>query len=334
MLNHTPFMPLVFESQDVEDRRYDVIVLKGKYEIHNGQPLKLAPEPKPLTMADEYYGDPTKSSLKRESDLAPFKPRTDIHFTDPVTFAPGGKPAPRWQVEIRVGPVQKALQVTGPRQWVHKSAAWKLTEPEPVTEVPLRYESAFGGAWEHQDEHGVWEENPLGRGFVNPKHLDTKQPVPAPQIELPNEPIADLGKTHRPQGLGPLARAWQPRRRKAGTFDDAWLKERWPGLPRDFSFEYYNSSHPDLIAPAYLRGDEAVVLQGLSPEGTLAFRLPGHTVFVALCFANGGAAPAAMLLDTVEIDAGRRECFLVWRMRLSRELALRAVAACLIPTKE
>jgi hypothetical protein len=309
-------------------------VLKGRYEIHNGQPLKLAPEPGPLTMADEYYGDPTTSSLKRESDLAPFKPRTDIHFTNSVAFAPGGKSAPRWQVQVQVGPVQKVLQVTGPRQWLRASAGWKLTEPELATEVPLRYENAFGGAWRHTDEHGVCEENPLGKGFVNSKYLDTAQPVPAPQIESPQEPITELGKMHRPQGLGPLARAWQPRRRKAGTFDNAWLKERWPGLPRDFNFEHYNSSHPDLIAPAHFRGDEPVALQGLTPEGTLSFRLPGHVVRVALCGTNGRIVPVVMLLDTVEIDAGRRACSLVWRMRLPKELPLRAVAAALITAKE
>lgn len=335
LLNSTPFMPLVFESQDAEDRRFHVVVLKGTYEIQSGQPLRLAPEPRPLTMADEYYGDPNTSSLKRESDLAPFKPRTDIHFTNPVAFAPGGRPAPRWQVKVQVGPVQKALQVTGPRQWVRRFAAgWKLTEPAPVTEVALRYENAFGGVWKHEDENGVWEENPLGRGFVNPRYLDTKQPVAAPQIEVPQEPITELGKTYQPQGLGPLARAWQPRRGKAGTFDDAWLQKRWPNLPRDFSFDHYNSSHPDLIAPAHFRGDEPIVLQGLSPEGTLAFRLPGHAVLVALCFANGRIVPAAMLLDTVEIDAGRRECSLVWRMRLPLGLPLRAVTACLLPPKE
>jgi hypothetical protein len=335
MRNHTPFMPLVFQSQDVDDRRFHVLVLKGTYEISNGQPLKLAPEPRPLTMADEYYDDPNSSSLKRESDLAPFKPRTDIHFTNPVAFAPGGKPSSRWPVKVQVGPVEKALQVTGPRQWIRKAVAgWKLTEPEPVTEVPLRYENAFGGVWKHKDEHGVWEENPLGRGFVNPKYLDARQPVPAPQVEAPEEPVTELGKTYRPQGLGPLARAWQPRRRKAGTFDDAWVQKRWPALPRDFSFDYYNSSHPDLIAPDYLRGDEPVVLQGLSPEEALSFRLPGHGVLLALCLANGNAVPTGMLLDTVEIDASRRECSLVWRLVLPLDPPLRAVEACLIAPKE
>jgi hypothetical protein len=335
MQNHTPFMPLVFESQDAEDRRHHVIVLKGAYEIVNGQSLKLAPEPKPLTMADEYYGDPTKTSLKRESDLAPFKPRTDVHFVDPVAFAPGGKPAARWQVRVQVGPVQKALRVTGQRQWVRKFAAgWKLTAPEPVAEVQLRYENAFGGFWQHKEENGVWEENPLGKGFVNPKYLDASRPVPAPQIEAPDEPVTELGKAYKPQGLGPLARAWQPRRRKAGTFDYAWLKQRWPGLPQDFSDEHYNSSHPELVAPAHFRGDEAVSLQGLSPEGTLAFRLPGHRVLVALRFANGRGLPAAMFLDTVEIDAGRRQCSLVWRMRLPKEIPIRAAVASLMLPKE
>src|SRR5262245_40501293 len=204
-------MPLVFESQDVDDRPFHVVVLKGTYKITNGRSLELAPEPRPLTMADEYYGDPTGSSLKRESDLAPHKPRGDVHFTDPVAFAPGGTPSPRWPVKVQVGPVEKALQVTGPRQWVRKFAAgWKLTEPEPVTEVRLRYENAFGGAWKHKDEYGVWEENPLGKGFVNPRYLDARQPVPAPQVEAPGEPVTELGKTYKPQGLGPLARAWQP----------------------------------------------------------------------------------------------------------------------------
>jgi hypothetical protein len=333
--NYTPFMPMVFESQDVDDRHFHVVLLKGTFEIINGQPLKLAPEPQPLTMADEYYGDPTCSSVKRESDLAPFKPHTDVHFINPMAFAPGGKPSPRWLVKAHVGPVEKTLQVTGPRQWVRKFVAgWKLAEPEPVTEVPLRYENAFGGVWQHKDEHGVWEENPIGRGFVNPKYLDSNQPVPAPQIESPNEPIAELGKTYRPQGLGPLARAWQPRRGMAGTFDKDWLEKRWPALPRDFSFAHYNSAHPDLIAREYFRGDEPVALEGMSPQGTLAFCLPRHVVFLALGLAKGGVLPAAMPLDTVEIDAGRRQCSLVWRLRLPLELPLRAIEAHMITLKE
>lgn len=333
MQNCTPFMPLAFESRDAEERLHHVVVLKGSYEIVNGQPLKLAPEPKPLTMADEYYGDPTKSSLKRESDLAPFKRRTDIHFTDPVAFAPGGSPSPRWQVKVQVGPVAKALQVTGPRQWVRKFG-WRLTEPEPVAEVPLRYENAFGGAWKHENENGVWEENPLGKGFVNPKYLDTNQPVPAPQIEAPDEPVGELGKTYKPQGIGPVARAWQPRRRKAGTFDDAWLKDRWPGLPRDFNDDHYNSSHPDLTVRGYLGGDEPVVLEGLSPEGTLAFRLPGVAVCLVVRLADGRVRTAGMPLDTIEIDAGSRGCSLVWRARLPVDPPVRTIVAGLLPREE
>jgi hypothetical protein len=335
MRNYTPFMPLVFRSQDVDDTPFDVVVLKGTYEIVYGQPLKLAAEPKPLTLADEYYGDPTGTSLKRESDLAPFKPRADIHIIDPVAHAPGGKPSPRWKVKVRVGPVEKVLQVTGPRQWVRKSfSGWRLTEPEPVAQVSLRYENAFGGVWQHEDENGVWQENPLGRGFVNPKYLDARQPVPAPQVEAPAEPISELGKTYRPQGLGPLARAWQPRRGMAGTFDDDWLRSRWPALPRDFRFDHYNSSHPDLIAPKYLGAIEPVLLEGLSPEGTQAFRLPGHVVVLALRLVNGKVGAAGMTLDTVEIDAGRRECSLVWRAKLPVNPPIQTVTACLLPVKE
>jgi hypothetical protein len=153
-------------------------------------------------------------------------------------------------------------------------------------------------------------------------------------VEAPGEPITELGKTYRPQGLGPLARAWQPRRGLAGTFDDDWLRTRWPALPRDFRFDHYNSSHPDLIAPAYIRGDEPVLLEGLSPEGPLAFRLPGHVVLLMLRLKDGQFQAAGMPLDTVEIDAGRRECSLVWRLKLPVSPPIQTVAAGLFPGKE
>src|SRR5262249_48583603 len=144
--NFTPFMPLLFNSEAVDRSLFTVVVLRGTFRIVAGQALRLAPEPQPPVLADAYYGDPTITSMKTESDLAPFKPRTDVQFEEATAYAPGGAPTPAWVVRVQVGPLVKALRVTGPRQWVKGAlAGWKLREPEPCTEVPIRYEQAFGG---------------------------------------------------------------------------------------------------------------------------------------------------------------------------------------------
>ena len=46
-------------------------------------------------------------------------------------------------------------------------------------------------------------------------------------------------------GLGAVGRWWQPRLALAGTYDDSWKQTRWPGLPEDFDFGYWNCAPED-----------------------------------------------------------------------------------------
>ena len=78
--NYTPFSPLYFESKDLEGRDFGVFVLRGTFDMVPGQVLRPCPKQDPIVDADEYYGDPATSSLRMESDLAPFKPGTDIQI--------------------------------------------------------------------------------------------------------------------------------------------------------------------------------------------------------------------------------------------------------------
>jgi hypothetical protein len=189
--------------------------------------------------------------------------------------------------------------------------------------VPIRYEHAFGGAWETGwRERHVLLENPVGVGYVGSEAPDE---IPAPQIEDPDDPVVELGKTYRPEGLGPIPRSWQPRLGLAGTFDDAWRQTRWPALPLDFDFAHHSASHPDLRYPTFMKGDEELRLLGLTPEGSLSAYLPGYRVGLLLRYEDGSMALAAAPLDTVMLDVPAARAHLTWRSTLPKGKAIRVI---------
>lgn len=325
--NYTPWSPLYFESRDVQGRDFAVFVLRGTFDIVPNQPLRPCPKQDPIVQADQYFGELGKSSLRLESDLAPYKPKTDIHVLA-TARAPGGRPLPDWLVHVKVGTIEKTLRVTGPRRWVKDGGAYRLTDPEPALEVPLLYENAFGGRWkDNWGNERVFEENPVGLGFVGEEVPSYPDEIPAPQIEDPDDPITEIARVHRPQGLGPIARSWQPRRGLAGTFDDAWRQTRWPELPEDFDFGFYGSAHPALACPGFLRGDEEITTEGTGDETDGRIYLPGYDLALLLRRKEGSLAAARVMLDTLTIDLDARRAHLTWRGTFSVQKRLRVLEA-------
>jgi hypothetical protein len=209
--------------------------------------------------------------------------------------------------------------VTGPRCFRHGDDGWVLTEPEPCAELPLTYEHAFGGRQTEEGVETVDEHNPTGLGWVPEKWKGLRdggdEDIPAPQVESPDEPVRELGESIAPQGLGPIVRAWLPRRELAGTYDDRWREQRLPALPTDFDFAFYNSAHPDLIYPGYLEGDEQILLEGLSPGGPLQFCLPGLSLSAELRDGQGQSQLVCCELDTLRLDVPQGRASLTWRAR-------------------
>jgi hypothetical protein len=306
--NGSRFVPTVFQKRDLAGADHWVFVLKGTFLIGEDEALHAAPDQAPILDADAYRGDPATSSLRVESDVTPLKPRSDVQI-DAVARSPDGAPARAWIVRARVGAIDKRLRVTGPRRWERGRLGYTLTDPEPCTEVPIVYERAFGGVFRAGDRVEALEENPVGVGFVPADAQPSEAILPAPQIEDPDDPIGTLGAAHTPQGLGPIARGWQPRYARCGTLDEAWRAERWPALPVDFDAAFYNGAHPDLVYPGYLRGDEEVVLEGVDPR-PLRFTLPA--VRVAL-FAGPRREIPDPLLDTLFIDVPARRVIITWK---------------------
>lgn len=312
--NYTPFSPIFFESRTPHGRDFYVVALRGTFQIVPFSTIQPAPEQRPIVEADVYHGEPNCSSVFIESDLAPYKPKSDIHV-NAVAHAPGGRPLSSWPVHVRIGNLNHCVRVTGPRSWVRDGKEdFHLTEPEPCIEVPVRYELAFGGVWKNVwGQSDVCQENPIGLGYLRDGEMPDEDVVQAPQIESPEDPIGDIGIQHRPVGLGPIARAWLPRRSFAGTYDNAWLAHRWPNLPEDFDPRHHNSAHPALIYPGHLCGDEEVVLNGLRPTGTQRFNLPGYWMVLMVHLGDGRQSFAPMLLDTLFIDAVDQLVYLTWR---------------------
>ncbi len=311
--NFTPFQPLHFESRDAQRKNFGVVAVRGSFKIVDQSPLQLVPDQQGLVMADEYHGEPGQSSIRVENSIAPYKPATDIHL-DATAHAPADKPVPVFKALVQLGSVSKQIVVTGERYWQYKVLdGWRITDPEPCSQVPIRYELAYGGSWTQGDELNSCPDNFVGTGHVKKKLLNKSKLVPAPRIMSAQDPVVELGKPHKPQGLGPMAPVWHNRLQHAGTYDAAWEKTRWPDLPQDFKFDFYNSAHPNLIYPGFVKGNEAVRLVNLASVPDLNFTLPGYALALLARYETGTMLPLPANLDTIHIEPEKMQAHLTWR---------------------
>jgi hypothetical protein len=208
--NETPFEYLAFESVDPQLSEFWVLVLRGTFRIVPNATLELAETQHPMVEGDVFRGEPNASSLLMECDIAPFKKRSDV-MVNAIAHAPAGRPSPRWPVRLRVGSLDKTLHVTGPRRWIKNGRGYHLEAPEPCSSVPLDYEHAFGGVFQRASgQLEVFEQNPVGLGFVPAGEAPHEETLRAPQIESPDDPIVEMGRLHEPQGFGPITRSWEP----------------------------------------------------------------------------------------------------------------------------
>jgi hypothetical protein len=151
--------------------------------------------------------------------------------------------------------------------------------------------------------------NPVGVG------CDTAPGKPVPNCELPSSPIRSPRHEGPPAGFGPIPYHWRPRVTLAGTYDDAWKRERHPLVPKDFQDAYLRCAPVDQQVHGFLSGGEEVVLSNLTPEGLVRFRLPrvhlGFTTFI-----GGGIVHHNSTIHTVILDPEDRQLIMVWQTAL------------------
>ncbi|MDC0677160.1 DUF2169 family type VI secretion system accessory protein [Sorangium atrum] len=302
--NKTPFALEPLFVTDEEGRPLLVALVQATFDLHPVRGVERAEQQPPPSLAGELWGaDAATSSYKIEPTFAFFKPATDVVLIGHAQ-APRHS-VPELQVVFRVGPVGKAVRVLGDRAWVRNAGGLVPSRPRPFDRVPLNYEHAFGG-WDrtHPDpaKHALEPRNPVGIGFRAP-NAAVEEGLRLPNIEDPNDPLQHYGQVVAPAGLGFVSPDWQPRATLAGTYDEAWTKERMPLLPKDFDRRFFNAASKGLVAPGYLRGDEPVLVENASPFGRLSFRLPGLSApRCRVELVRQEDAQVELRLDTVIVD--------------------------------
>lgn len=288
------------------------VILKGTFLQSTGAPAE--PQMR-IAYGDELANE--TGAVRYESDIVPFKPRTDVVLWASA-YAPEGKPAPSVPVSAGIGAVENQLMVFGERYWNHTGLLrreYRITAAKPFVRQPIVYEAAFGGI--DMLSGAYCAENLVGCGFHDPKGKQNLAGKPLPRIEDPRHLIRAVSDHPRPVGFGFYHRACQPRAAFAGTYDETWRKQRCPLPPADFDARFYNGAHPDLQAVGYLRGDEPVTLTHLTPDGLAQFTLPGITPICRIVRRNENGRPeekqGKMHLDTLFIEPDAKHYCIVWR---------------------
>jgi hypothetical protein len=123
--NDTPCEAMALPGYDKDGREIVTVIAKGTFSLVNGQ----VPEPLglddrlPIVMADEYWGEPGRSPVKSESEIAPHKVAADLILLGHA-YPPKGCRAKSAKAEFAVG------------RWRKKAT---VKSPEAMERIPLHF---------------------------------------------------------------------------------------------------------------------------------------------------------------------------------------------------
>ncbi|KQP48640.1 hypothetical protein ASF44_22340 [Pseudorhodoferax sp. Leaf274] len=266
--------------------------------------------------------------LLRPADVMDPQPATNVmlpgHAQIPSSAADSGvKDFESW---LGVGAAVFPMRVHRPRQWRSRwfvtrllslflSRRFKAVGQGRVTRRPLAWQQAYGGAdrFGGRADAQHWPFNPAGQGFHVDPRAATIQGLALPAIEDPRQRIKQWQDRRTPQIPGALNPLWAPRVDHGGTRDARWRATRAPARPRDGTAHFHNTAHPDLQFSPHLKGGEPVRAQGFTDDGqALFFELPDLAPQLH-SYHYGEFAAHALPLNTVLIDADRRQVTLLFR---------------------
>ena len=313
--NRTPYAAERTWVRDRDGAEIWLVAVKCSFDVSPDGQTRVATEQPPVAQAPVFVDEAApRPSLLYEMDLVRTKQTTDVLLIGNA-HAPGGVPVTQLDVGLRVGPIAKRLRVTGDRVWLGGAPS----EPEPFSTMPLVWERAYGGIdpWTRDAPLPQFDvRNPVGTGFVlEAAHAEG---VRLPNIEYPDQSVRAWSDRPEPAGFGPLCNHWQPRAGFAGTYDEAWQRDRMPLLPVDFDDRHYQCAPGDQQAPQFLVGGEPVVLIHLWPHaGQLRFELPRVILGLETFFIDGyRVAHERPRLHTVIVEPDRSRVSLVWHSAL------------------
>jgi hypothetical protein len=301
-----------------DGRELLVVAIKGTFLIpEDGEEPVLTDMQVPLTEADVFTGEPGFSATRYETDYAHRKPRCDVLLNGSV-YAPGGRPAERVTVAMRVGSMTKSFNVVGDRVWDKFQTSSIPTPPRPFTKMPISYDRAFGGVDvdENKPEKiATYLKNPIGVGYYPLTKGKALVGKPLPNTEEFGHSVKTTDGKYLPMSFGPIGRNYESRIPFAGTYDKAWLDSRAPFWPDDFDYLYFQAAPADQQI-SHPKGGEQVILKNLSPQGTARFQLPRVSMNILFIRHRAEDLQVNAVIDTVLIEPDEDRFMVTWRTSL------------------
>jgi uncharacterized protein YjbI with pentapeptide repeats len=265
------------------------VVVEATFQLVHGDTARLI-APEELVSADR---PGPRGTLERARETAPHLPNAGVLLSGHA-YAPGGRAVPSTSVRLGISRdrpiIDRTLHVFGER------SAAAPQSIAPFQKMPLVYERAFGGAGIH--------ENPAGIGGSG-------------STSLPN--IVDPRDPRRPAGFGPIASDWAPRRTSRGSLEPAAQAGPILEVTPSFDWRFFQAAPADQQTD-HLRGDEWIVLDGMSPSlPRVQSRLPQVMALARRQVVSAGGTvaeqPIDLRADMLVIDADRSTASLIWRGR-------------------
>lgn len=312
VVNRTPYKVESTWGRDKEGVHEWIVAVKGTFDVKPDGSLKLADEQLDPLLLPEYNGEDGVSSLRYDADLVASKPTTDVVLNG-TAYAPKGRPSTNFLISARVDRIRKVIRVVGNRWWKQGLFGSKPSAVEPITELPIIYERAYGG-YDQTDpdpkKQRMDPRNPVGCGVVAKSHHRLGQPLP--NFEHPKGSLEKAG----PAGFGAIDSFWLPRRNFCGTYNKIWEQCRRPLLPEDWDPRSLLCSPTDQRPNTYLNGGERVELVNLTPSGVLLFTLPKVYLTFTTRFGRRTEEHGGRLA-TVIIEPDHPRVIMVWLSSLS-----------------
>lgn len=233
--NLTPFSTLCYKMLDTQNTEHHVVAMKVGFLLERtagGAVIaRIMEDPvMSLCMQDECSG----LQVLQESDLSPFKPRSDV-IVNGTACAPDGIPVAEIPVSLRLLTadrqvlLDKQCLVTGERFFIRHplTGQWSLSEPEPFISLPLHYQYAFGG------ECRIDKGSDAAEAVPEKYRLTPQQQAEHPQPD--NPPVAHTACPTNPSGMGFVERWYADATRQQRFPAPRIIDPRHPFTPDSFS---------------------------------------------------------------------------------------------------
>jgi len=312
IINNTKFNVEAIPSYGLNKRPKLTIIVKGSFKYNFDGHVELLKKQMPIFYCDQLFDEQT--SVKFESDIVPFKEKTDIVLIGHA-YTKSQKPTKKLNVKLSVDKISKSLNIIGDRELILSKIFNKIqhTEPKPFTKMPIRYEYSYGGYDPFSNMY--YNMNPVGKGFIYKKKAKALNGLKLPNIEDIELQIDDLWKKRPiPAGFGFYSKTWSIRTNYLGTYDEVWRSQRSPCPPEDFSYLFYNAAHPDLQLESYLSGNEEVTLTNLTQtHENVNFIIPKINLNCIISMIDSFNNNIKLNLDTLCLLPDENIFYLVWR---------------------